>query len=106
MGRIRKFLLLLSVTLAMAPLEVLGDEIRQFSGTITARWVAQTSQGAQQFARLHTADGRSFVLDLGAPGGEGTIQKGDEVVLTAEARQVDGEPVLRVKVITERIPAR
>ena len=31
---------------------------------------------------------------------------GDEVVLTAQARDLDGEPVLRVAVITERIPPR
>lgn len=90
----------------MAPLEMLGQEARQFSGTITARWVGQTSEGPQQFARLKTTGGRSFVLDLGAPGGEGTIQKGDKVVLSAQALELDGEPVLRVKVITERIPAR
>jgi hypothetical protein len=105
-GCLQRFRFLLGLALASAPLEMFGEDVRLFSGTITARWVAQTSQGANQFARLKSADGRSFVLDLGAPGGEATIQKGDEVVLTAEALELDGEPVLRVKLITERIPAR
>lgn len=98
--------LLLMLALAAAPLQSGGQEDKTFSGTITERWLAATTRGPLQLARLETADGRSFTLDLGAPGGEGTIQEGDEVVLTARPGDLDGKPVLVVRTITEQIPAR
>jgi hypothetical protein len=97
---------LLLLALAAAPLEIWAEEVKVLSGTITERWLAATTRGPLQLARLETADGRRFMLDLGAPGGEGTIQKGDKVVLTARAGELDGKPVLVVRAITEQIPAR
>ena len=54
-----------------------------------------------QLAKLATPAGRLVLLDLGAPGGEGTIQRGDQVVVTGRHDVLLGERVLVVRTIME-----
>lgn len=77
------------------------------TGKVMQRWVTTAHDGRiHQLAKLRSNDGGLFVLDLGAPGGEGTIAAGETVAATGHTGQVDDRPVFVVRTIVEPIPAR
>jgi sporulation protein YlmC with PRC-barrel domain len=84
-----------------AALETL-DPAMELRGTILDRGLVRTPQGVRQTAKLATPDGRVLALDLGAPGGEGTIAEGESVVLAAHSGELLGKPVYVVDVILQR----
>lgn len=55
-----------------------------------------------QTAKLRTQDGRTVMLDLGPPGGEGTIRPGDEVIVSGRPARLNGRPVLVADAIVQQ----
>jgi hypothetical protein len=72
-------------------------------GTIVERALARGADGEpRQTAKLRTEDGRVVLLDLGAPGGEGTIRPGDAVIVTGRPEMRDGRPAFAVGAIIQQ----
>lgn len=94
------FLIGLAVVLGIVDLIAAPSE--KLTGTILERSLVQTEDGARQTARLKTPQGHVLRLDLGPPGGEGTIKPGEAVVFTAHPGRLQGRPVMVVDVILQR----
>jgi hypothetical protein len=75
----------------------------ELRGRIVERALSRSPDGeVHQTAKLRTNDGRLVLLDLGAPGGEGTIRPGDSVIATGRQEMRDGKPAFAVRAIVQQ----
>jgi sporulation protein YlmC with PRC-barrel domain len=73
----------------------LQQGLTEVSGEVTQRWRASRPDGTpHDMMRVRTDDGRSVLVDLGAPGGEATIAQGDRVTVKGAPTSEAGERAL------------
>ena len=89
--------ILMAAALAMAsagcslPQESTAPQARQDGLVTVSGMVVERSPDRM---RLRTAEGRIVLVDLGVPGGEGTIAAGDRVTVTGAPMRVGSDSVL------------